>query len=82
MGSIVGVKISVSLPEEDVGFLDEYVAHADVESRSAAIHDAIAMLRAASLEDAYAVAWDEWESGGDAEFWGATTGDGITDASR
>jgi Arc/MetJ-type ribon-helix-helix transcriptional regulator len=82
VGSISGVKISVSLPDDDVGFVDEYVARTGGSSRSAAIHEAIALLRSASLEDAYVVAWDEWEDDGEAELWDATVGDGIADASR
>lgn len=74
------MKISVSLPEEDVGFVDEYVERTGSSSRSAAIHDAIALLRNASLEDAYLVAWDEWESGGEADVWEIVVGDGVVDA--
>ena len=76
------MKLSVSLPDEDVGFLDEYVARTDGSSRSAAIHDAIALLRNASLEDAYVVAWDEWEADGEADAWEVTASDGFADASR
>lgn len=82
LGSITGMKISVSLPDDDVGFVDEYVAQTGGASRSAAIHEAIALLRSASLEDAYVVAWDEWEADGEAELWDVTVGDGIADASR
>ncbi|MEV6605068.1 ribbon-helix-helix domain-containing protein [Kutzneria sp. NPDC051319] len=74
------MKLSVSLPEEDVGFVDEYVKHTGSSSRSAAIHDAIALLRSASLEDAYLVAWQEWESDGEAEVWEIAVGDGVVDA--
>jgi Arc/MetJ-type ribon-helix-helix transcriptional regulator len=74
------MKISVSLPDDDVGFVDEYMARTGSTSRSAAIHDAIALLRNASLEDAYLVAWQEWESDGEAEAWEITVGDGVADA--
>jgi Arc/MetJ-type ribon-helix-helix transcriptional regulator len=74
------VKISVSLPDEDVGFVDEYLERTGGSSRSAAIHDAIALLRNASLEDAYLVAWQDWESSGEADVWEVTVGDGVTDA--
>jgi antitoxin MazE9 len=76
------MKVSVSLPVDDVGFLDDYMARTGTSSRSAAIHDAIALLRNANLEDAYVVAWGEWESDGEAEIWDAAVGDGVADASR
>lgn len=76
------MKVSMSLPEEDVHFVDEYVAQRDVASRSAAIHHAISLLRNADLADAYAQAWQEWESTGEAELWDVTTTDGLSDASR
>lgn len=72
----------MSLPDEDIAFVDQYVARTGSSSRSAAIHDAIALLRNASLEDAYLVAWDDWEADGEAETWDVTVGDGIADASR
>ena len=46
-------------------------------SRSSVIHQAIALLRTASLEDAYTAAWEEWDTSEDAELWNATTSDGI-----
>jgi Arc/MetJ-type ribon-helix-helix transcriptional regulator len=76
------MKLSVSLPEEDLGFVDEYVARTGAASRSAVIHEAIALLRSASLEDAYVLAWDEWEAGGNAEVWDTAVADGVVDASR
>jgi Arc/MetJ-type ribon-helix-helix transcriptional regulator len=76
------MKVSVSLPDDDVTFLDEYAANAGTTSRSAVIHQAIGLLRSASLEEAYATAWDEWETGGEAALWESTTADGIGDAAR
>lgn len=74
------MKISVSLPEEDVRFIDAYGAQANVRSRSAVIHKALAMLRSADLEAAYAAAWDEWSHSEDAELWDSTAADGLGDA--
>ena len=71
------MKISVSLPEEDVAFLDQYARSVAAGSRSAVVQRAIRLLRAAELEPAYAQAWEEWASSGDAEAWDAATGDGI-----
>ncbi|GHH87209.1 hypothetical protein GCM10018793_62190 [Streptomyces sulfonofaciens] len=76
------MKISVSLPEEDVSFVDEYGEKNDAGSRSAVIHTAIRMLRDASLEDQYLAAWDEWYASGEAEPWGGTVQDGFADEDR
>jgi hypothetical protein len=76
------VKLSVSLPEDDVAFLDEYAARVNAPSRSAALHHAIALLRQNDLQDEYAEAWDEWASGADAPLWSATAGDGMAHAAR
>ncbi|WP_424186004.1 antitoxin [Actinokineospora sp. G85] len=75
------MKLSVSLPEEDVRFLDEYSAHADTASRSAVIHQAIGLLRESTLRDAYAAAFDEWETG-DGPAWEPVSADGLADAPR
>ena len=74
--------MSVSLPEDDVRFLDEYAQQAGAGSRSAAIHRAVDLLREAMLEQAYAAAWNEWEAGEDAALWDMTAGDGVADAAR
>jgi Arc/MetJ-type ribon-helix-helix transcriptional regulator len=76
------MKISVSLPESDIAFVDEYAAKSTAESRSAVIHAAIELLRASQMEGEYAAAWDEWDSGDDAHLWEHTTADGLTDAAR
>jgi Arc/MetJ-type ribon-helix-helix transcriptional regulator len=71
------MKVSVSLPDEDIDFLDGYARERGIESRSAALHRAIRLLRASQLESAYADAWQEWTESGDAEAWDVTTGDGL-----
>ncbi len=76
------MKISVSLPEEDVRFIDEYGTQAHVPSRSAVIHEAIMMLRSAGMEAAYTAAWEEWAGSEDAACWDTTSSDGLTDAPR
>ena len=53
------MKLSVSLPDEDVAVLDEYVRAAGLTSRSAALRHAIRLLRYPDLEKDYAAAWDE-----------------------
>ena len=47
------MKVSVSIPSVDVEFLDSYAHEHGIESRSAAIQQAIRLLRAADLGDAY-----------------------------
>ncbi|RDG39709.1 ribbon-helix-helix domain-containing protein [Streptomyces corynorhini] len=74
------MKISVSLPQEDVAFVDEYAKRADAESRSAVIHAAIELLRAAELEAEYTEAFAEWDGSEDAVLWDRTVGDGLADA--
>jgi Arc/MetJ-type ribon-helix-helix transcriptional regulator len=71
------MKISVSLPDEDVEFLDDYARSQGFESRSAVVHAAVRMLRSAKLGDAYADAWLEWEKSEDAALWDKTTSDGL-----
>jgi antitoxin MazE9 len=76
------MKLSVSLPDDDVAFVDEYARRRGSPSRSAVVHRAIELLRMAELEDAYVDAWEEWDQSGYAEQWDATSGDGIADAAR
>jgi Arc/MetJ-type ribon-helix-helix transcriptional regulator len=71
------VKISVSLPDEDIDFLDKYARSLGVRSRSAVIQRAVRMLRAAELGPAYAEAWEEWQASGDADLWDSVAADGI-----
>ncbi len=72
------MKISVSLPDEDVEFLDEYSATEGYKSRSAVVHTAVRMLRSSKLGAAYADAWDEWGQSGEAEVWDRAAADGLS----
>lgn len=74
--------LSVSVPEKDVATLDEYARTAGLPSRSAAIQQAIRLLRLPNLEQDYAEAWEDWESSGERSAWAGTVGDGLTDAAR
>jgi Arc/MetJ-type ribon-helix-helix transcriptional regulator len=76
------MKLSVSLSEEDVEFIDDYVAETGAASRSSAIQAAIALLRTAKLEDEYASAFAEWDASEEAELWDTTTADGLANAPR
>jgi Arc/MetJ-type ribon-helix-helix transcriptional regulator len=72
------MKLSVSLPEEDVEFLDSYAAAEGISSRSAVVHKAVRLLKAAGLGAAYEDAWDEWDESGDASLWEASVEDGLS----
>lgn len=71
------VKLSISLPEEDVALLDRLSVEAGFASRSAVIQHALARLRAADLQGDYADAWDEWSAEGDDAPWDAASADGT-----
>jgi Arc/MetJ-type ribon-helix-helix transcriptional regulator len=71
------MKLSVSLPDEDVEFLDQYAQTQGYESRSAVVHKAVRLLRATELSVDYVQAWDEWSESGDADTWEAVVGDGL-----
>lgn len=71
------MKVSVSLPADDVEFLDEYARAQGYESRSAVLHEAVRMLRASGLGGAYEDAWDTWAAMGEGELWDAVAGDGL-----
>jgi Arc/MetJ-type ribon-helix-helix transcriptional regulator len=71
------MKMSVSLPEEDVEFLDAYVKDHSVGSRSAALHEAVEMLRSAQLAGDYEDAWASWDSSDAAGAWDAALADGL-----
>jgi len=77
------MKLSVSLPDEDVEFLDTYAIAQGFASRSAVLHKAVRLLRGAELSAAYEDAFAEWEDAGDAADWDVVAGDGLgTDATR
>jgi Arc/MetJ-type ribon-helix-helix transcriptional regulator len=69
------MKISMSLPEADVHFLDAYASAKGLPSRSAALHRAVRLLRATGLGSAYESAWAEWHDE-DQPLWDTTASDG------
>lgn len=71
------MKVSVSLPAEDVEFLDSYAAAHGLASRSAAMHQAVRLLKTLDLGDDYAEAWGEWTDKGDASAWEVAVADGL-----
>ena len=76
------MKLSVSLPDEDVAFLDSYAASSGIASRSAVVHRAVRLLRAADLGAAYEDAWQEWATSDEAARWDGASADGLSDAAR
>lgn len=73
----MSMKVSVSLPEDDVEFLDKYARSRGGESRSAALHHAIRLLRTSELSDAYEQAWREWYDAGEEGAWEHALADGL-----
>jgi len=71
------MKLSVSVSENEVAFIDRYASEHAVESRSGVIQRAISLLRATELGGDYAAAWDEW-AGPEAEAWEHTIADGLS----
>ncbi len=70
------MKLSVSLPQDDVEFLDAYARIQGIDSRSAALQRAIALLRSAQLGDAYEEAWESWSASADDLLWESAVADG------
>jgi Arc/MetJ-type ribon-helix-helix transcriptional regulator len=71
------VKVSVSLPDDDVEFLDGYALEQGLGSRSAAVHRAIRILRTSELGGTYEAAWAEWSESGEDAAWEPTSADGT-----
>jgi Arc/MetJ-type ribon-helix-helix transcriptional regulator len=71
------MKVSVSLPDEDVEFLDTYASSKGFVSRSAVVHKAVRLLRASGLGAAYEDAWQEWATEGEGTIWDVTINDGL-----
>lgn len=71
------MKLSVSLPEDDVDFLDEYARDNGVASRSAALHKAVRLLRSSQLVSEYEQAFSDWTEEEEPTAWESVVGDGI-----
>lgn len=70
-------KLSLSLNEKDVAFLDQQTLEGRFASRSAAVQEAVRMLRESRLADAYAEAFAEWRESGEEDVWAAASADGV-----
>ena len=62
--------------------LDRYVEQSGLESRSAAVQQAIRRLEDPQLEADYAAAWDEWATTGDDDAWASASADGLSHAAQ
>jgi Arc/MetJ-type ribon-helix-helix transcriptional regulator len=71
------MKVSISLPGGDVQFLDVYAQERGLDSRSAAVHRAVRLLRAAELGGDYEAAFGESSVDGEADPWAVTIDDGL-----
>ena len=71
------MKLSISLPEEEVGFVDAYACSQGIKSRSGVIQTALRLLRTSELADDYASAWAEWDEE-DKRTWDRSSPDGLT----
>jgi Arc/MetJ-type ribon-helix-helix transcriptional regulator len=71
------MKVSVSLPSDDIEFLDDDASRHGMASRSAAVQRAVELLRASQLGPAYAEAWAAWDAE-DGAAWDTTVADGLT----
>lgn len=76
------MKLSVSIPEQDVEFIDTYASTHGLGTRSGVVQRALTLLRTADLGEDYAAAWSEWESSADAALWESLVTDGVADEDR
>lgn len=72
------MKVSVSLPDDDIEFLDSYAESKGIASRSAVVHKAVRLLRASELGAAYEDAWVSWSADDANAVWEPTAGDGLS----
>lgn len=76
------MKLSVSIPEQDLEFIDVYASAHGVETRSGVVQRALTLLRTTELGEDYAAAWAEWDASEDGDLWEAVTADGIAESRR
>ena len=72
------MKLSISLPEEEVGFLDAYARSQGIKSRSDVVRAALRLLRTMELTDDYAAAWTERHDD-ERLVWDRSSSDGLND---
>ncbi len=67
------MKISESLPEGDVEFLDASARSHGIGPISAAVPSGVRLLRAPELSPANEATWREWADGGEEHVWSTFT---------
>lgn len=70
------MKLSVSIPDDEVDFIDRYAGEHGLDTRSGVVQRALTLLRASELGDDYAAAWEE--AADDMAEWDSTAADGIS----
>lgn len=76
--SATSQKLSISLPGDQVAFVEAYRKDHDLSSRSEVISRGIEMLRQEALAAAYRQHAAEWHTDPDREFWDAAAiSDGL-----
>jgi antitoxin ParD1/3/4 len=70
-------KLSISLTDDLVKFIDRYRSDRGLKARSEVIDQALRLLKQQSLEAAYTEAYSEMAE--EDALWDVTTGDGLSD---
>lgn len=73
------VKLSVSLSDSDVAYVDEIARVERSGNRSAVIHDMVRLFREIRSEDDYVKAFEEWDGSEDQKLWDSALMDGLDD---
>jgi Arc/MetJ-type ribon-helix-helix transcriptional regulator len=67
------IKVSISLDDADLAYLDQQASDGRFPSRSAAVQEAIRLLRESRLADSYVEAFASWVD----DDWDSLSSDGI-----
>ncbi|MCY3621386.1 MAG: ribbon-helix-helix domain-containing protein [Gammaproteobacteria bacterium] len=70
------MKLSISLPTEEIAFMDGYARSQGIKSRSGVIKAALRNLRTSELSDSYASAWRDFDEEED-RVWDRSSSDGL-----
>lgn len=68
-------KLSVSIDQQLLSFLEGYQQQHQLKTKSEVISEALRLLRERELESQYTAAMQEWQE--DAPAWEVVTGDGV-----
>jgi Arc/MetJ-type ribon-helix-helix transcriptional regulator len=71
------MKISISLQDEVVEYVDSCVKLQRAANRSAAIQKAIRLMKMMEMAPQYQAEWQEWEKSEDAGLWDNALSDGL-----